>query len=211
MIPSQNQMQESLIERHGEEVYKKLNSARVAVAGLGGLGSNISVMLTRAGIGELFLVDFDRVDISNLNRQHYFLKHLGEYKTDALKTQLHEINPYVKITTVNGMVTDENVLKLFRDFEIVCEAFDRGESKAMLINALLENRPDIKIVSGSGMGGYESSNLIKTRNALRNLYVCGDMENGLETGKNLMAPRVALCAAHQANMIIRLILGIESV
>ena len=70
-MPSAAEFERVMVERHTREVYDKLKAASVAVAGLGGLGSNIAVSLARAGIGKLFLVDFDRVDLSNLNRQQY--------------------------------------------------------------------------------------------------------------------------------------------
>lgn len=63
---------------------EKFSNARVAVAGLGGLGSNIAVMLARSGIGHLLLVDFDTVDVTNLNRQMYMIPHLGRPKAEAL-------------------------------------------------------------------------------------------------------------------------------
>ena len=107
--------------------------ARVAVAGLGGLGSNIAVMLARSGIGKLLLVDFDVVDVTNLNRQMYFIPQLGRPKTEALAELLVQINPYTEYETVCTKVTPENVKELFSEYPIVCEAFDRPDQKAMLV------------------------------------------------------------------------------
>ena len=76
----------------------------------------------------------------------------------------------------------------------------------MLVNTALKTSR-LKIVSASGMAGYESSNLIQTRRPMNRLYVCGDLENGAQIGNGLMAPRVQICAGHQANMILRLING----
>ena len=95
--------------------------------------------------------------------------------------------------------------------DIICEAFDKADNKAMLVNYILEHYPDKKLVSASGMAGYKSSNTIKTRKVMKNFYLCGDETSGIESGLSLMAPRVGICANHQANMIIRLILGIEDV
>ena len=94
---TKEEIREALVERHSEEVQSKLDEAKVAIAGLGGLGSNIAFFLTRIGIGHLHLIDFDRVDITNLNRQQYRMEHIGRYKTEALLEELREINPYLEV------------------------------------------------------------------------------------------------------------------
>lgn len=205
------QINEALYERHTREIQELLSRGNVAIAGLGGLGSNIAYSLARIGVGHLHLIDFDVVDITNLNRQQYFIEHLGMYKTDALKSLLQKINPYLDIHTDCVKVTEENLTELFKDNDIICEAFDCPEAKAMLVNGILEHFPEKKLVSASGMAGYESSNTIRTRRITRNFYLCGDRTTESVPGKGLMAPRVAICAAHQANMITRLILGEENV
>ena len=208
---TKEEIREALVERHSEEVQSKLDEAKVAIAGLGGLGSNIAFFLTRIGIGHLHLIDFDVVDITNLNRQQYFMEHLGMYKTDALKSLLLKINPYLDIQADCVKVTEENIVDLLRDDSIICEAFDRPEAKAMLVNGVLEHFPEKKLVSATGMAGYGSSNTIRTKRLMKNFYLCGDGVTEPEYGNGLMAPRVVICAAHEANMITRLILGEEEI
>ena len=94
---SREQIEEALRKRYSPWMYEKIANGSVAVAGLGGLGSQIALMLARAGVGELFLVDFDRVELSNLNRQAYGLSHLGQPKTSALAGMLRNINPYLNV------------------------------------------------------------------------------------------------------------------
>ena len=207
MIPTEEEYAQALIERHTRPVYEKLRSARVAIAGLGGLGSNIAVSLTRAGVGELLLVDFDRVEISNLNRQQYDTGDLGRLKTEALSDRLLKINPYITLKTRAIRVDATNAAELFGSYGIVCEAFDKASAKAMLINTLLTQCPQTHIVSGSGMAGYLSANLITTRRVFERLYLCGDGVTDMADANGLMAPRVAVCANHEANMALRLILG----
>ena len=207
MIPTEEEYAQALIERHSRPVYEKLRSARVAIAGLGGLGYNIAVSLTRAGVGELLLVDFDRVEISNLNRQQYDTGDLGHLKTEALRKRLLRINPYVSLKTRSIRVDDANAAEIFGSYGIVCEAFDKAGAKAMLINALLSQCPQTYIVSGSGMAGYLSANMITTRRVFERLYLCGDGVTDMADANGLMAPRVAVCANHEANMALRLILG----
>lgn len=109
----------------------------MAVAGLGGLGSNIAVMLARSGVGHLFLVDFDVVDVTNLNRQAYSASHIGKPKTEAIKDIIAEINPYLDVEVCCKTVDENNAEELFGSYDIVCEAFDRAENKSMLISFLL--------------------------------------------------------------------------
>lgn len=207
MMPSEKEYERMLIERHTQPVYEKLRAARVAIAGLGGLGSNIAVALTRAGVGELLLVDFDCVELSNLNRQQYIASDLGRLKTEALRDRLLSINPYTRIVCKAVRVDAANAPELFGDYGVVCEAFDKADAKAMLINALLENCPGTTIVAGSGMAGVLSANLIVTRRVFHRLYVCGDGVSDMAAGEGLLAPRVAVCANHQAHMTLRLLLG----
>ena len=208
MIPNREEYESMMAARHTPAVHNKLKEGKVAVAGLGGLGSNISVMLAQAGVGKLLLVDFDVVELSNLNRQHYDRTHLGMLKTDALKKQIEKINPFIETETGTLKVTEENVMTVFNGYPIVCEAFDNPQYKAMLVNALLAQGGQT-IVAASGMAGFDSANTIKTRQRFKNLYVCGDFKTPVQEGSGLMAPRVAVCAAHQANMVLRLLLNIE--
>ena len=210
-ILSKEEIETALNERHSPEKQKLLSAGQVTIAGLGGLGSNVAYSLARIGVGHLHLIDFDMVDITNLNRQQYFMEHIGMYKTDALKSLLLKINPYLDIRTDCVKVTEANLKGLFADAQIVCEAFDNPEAKAMLVNGILEHFPEKKLVSATGMAGYESSNIISTKRMMKNFYLCGDRVTEPTYGNGLMAPRVAICAGHEANMITRLLLGEEDV
>ena len=203
---SKEKLDRAFDARFPDEMQDKLRGAKVAVAGLGGLGSNIAVMLARSGIGHLFLVDFDVVDVTNLNRQMYFISHLGLPKTEALPQILYQINPYLICESMRIKVTPENVRELFKEYPIVCEAFDKPDQKAMLVRELLMQCPETIVVSGNGMAGYGDTNDICTSRKMRRLYVCGDQKTDVGDGIGLMAPRVAACAAHEANKVIQLIM-----
>lgn len=190
-----------------ERLRAVLREKRVAIVGLGGLGSNIAVMLARSGVGHLMLVDFDVVEASNLNRQHYFPRHLGMPKAEALAEQLREINPALSLDVVQQRVTADNAAALLQGWPLVCEAMDAPASKAMLVNTLLPD-PEKIIVAGSGMAGYGSANTIQTVRKMARLYVCGDECSDMDQGV-MLAPRVQICAGHQANMILRLLLGLQ--
>jgi len=208
-MPSEDELEAMMAARHTPGVHSRMKAGRVAIAGLGGLGSHIAVMLTRMGVGVLLLVDFDVVEPSNLNRQHYTLSHLAKPKTEALKSQLAEINPFIEIQTQTIKITAENAGTVFAGYPIVVEAFDNPASKADLINALLP-LGNTKIVAASGLAGFDSANNIQTRRRFSNLYLVGDLESEARAGMGLMAPRVSVCAGHQANMVIRLLMDLDS-
>ena len=198
--------EEDLFKRNVKDIAKKLKKAKVCILGLGGLGSNVAVLLARAGIGYLKLIDFDVVEASNLNRQQYRISHIGIKKTEAIKTIIKEINPFVEIDTLDIKVDRENILSVVEDIEIVVEAFDRAETKAMAIEELLTNKNKI-VISASGMAGLGSANEVITRKIRDNFYLIGDNYSDYEEYSGIMSTRVMLCAAHQANMVLRLILG----
>lgn len=204
---SREEIYNALCLRHGAGNQEKISNAKVAVLGLGGLGSNICMALAKLGVGNMLIVDFDKVDITNIFRQNYSLSDIGEYKTEATLKHMQEINPYLNIKTLNVRVTAENISEIISGYDIICEAFDDKETKSLIINEILEKYDDKIIVSGNGMAGYKSLNLIKTRRFGNRLYICGDMENGIETEKTLVAPRVCACAMHEANMVLQIILG----
>lgn len=206
-IPSREVMREALNIRHGEELQNKISAARVAVCGLGGLGSNIAIALARAGVGHLHLIDFDRVDLTNLNRQQYAVGQLGQYKTDALRETLSLVSPYCDVTCDTIQVTEENLPDLLKTEDYICEAFDRAEAKAMLVSGVLEHFPEKYLVAGSGLAGLGSANTIQTRRISKRFYLCGDGTSDSSVGLGLVASRVLVCAAHEANMILRLIAG----
>ena len=206
-IPSKQEMDEALIARHGTELHARLSHASVAICGLGGLGSNIAIALARAGVGHLHLIDFDRVDISNLNRQQYFVRQLGQFKTEALRDNLKEIAPYMEVATSTVRVMEENIPSLVADADVICEAFDKAEAKAMLVNAVLDCFPDKWLVAGNGMAGKESANSIRTRRVGRRLILCGDGVSDVEASGTLFSARVMACAAHEALAVIRIIAG----
>ena len=207
MIPSKNEWMDALIARHGLDLHKQFSSATVAICGLGGLGSNIAIALARAGIGKLILIDFDRVDITNLHRQQYKANQIGLYKADALVENLLEIAPYMELQTVTAKITEENFTALLKDADIVCEAFDNAEAKAMLVNGVLEQLPDCYLVAASGMAGMDTPNTIKTRKIMKRFYLCGDEVSDVANTIGLVAPRVMLCAAHQAHTVLRILAG----
>lgn len=129
---TQTELQNALQKGLTETQRHKLQQAVVAVAGCGGLGSNAAMWLARLGVGNLLLIDFDKVEPSNLNRQYYFLEDIGRYKAEALREHLLRVNPYSDYQACIVKLTEQNIPRLLAKADIVCEAFDKAASKAML-------------------------------------------------------------------------------
>ena len=205
LIPTKEEWYAALSERHGEKTQKSFESATVAICGLGGLGSHIAFALARAGIGKLILIDFDNVDITNMHRQQYKANQIGMSKTEALKENLAEIAPYAAIETHSVRISENNAEALLEKADIICEAFDDAECKAMLTNLVLEEMPDKYLVAASGMAGFGSANSIRTRKITSKFYLCGDEKSDVQSEGGLVSSRVMLCAAHQAHTVLRIL------
>lgn len=208
-IPNQEEFRKMLVQRHGAAYVEKLRKAHVAIAGLGGLGSNIAISLARAGVGCLDIIDFDTVCISNLHRQQYMVQDIGRKKAIVMKEKLRNINPYIDIKTNCVKVNEDNAHEIFQRSDYIVEAFDVPECKAFLVNFILENYPNKFVVASSGMAGIGDGNKIVTRRITNNLWICGDGVSGIDEGVSLFAARVAICANHQALKTIQLILENE--
>ncbi len=195
------------IRNFGAEIYEKFSGSSVAVAGLGGLGSCVAASLARAAIGRLVIVDFDVVEMSNMNRQQYFLDQIGRKKTDALAENLRRINPCVDIVSRCEKLTAENIPALFGGCDIICECFDLADQKQMLVETVLTKMGDKIIVSASGMASLGRSNDITTKTISSKLYLVGDNVSAVGGGIGLYAARVGIAANHQANKVLEIICG----
>ncbi len=192
-----------LFQRNVPGITERLQSSCIGIAGCGGLGSNVAVALVRAGIGKLILADFDAVEMSNLNRQHFFLDDIGKFKAEALGNHLRAINPYVNLDIQVVSLSPNNLKHIFENADLLVEAFDLAESKSWLIKNWCKLFPDKFIVAGNGVAGYGSFKSLHIEQA-GNIVFCGDMATDMAIG--LAAPRVIMVAAMQANAVIELIM-----
>ncbi len=185
-------------------VLARLKGATVGIAGAGGLGSNVAVALVRSGVGHLIIADFDRIELSNLNRQQFFREQAGMFKVEALKQNLHRINPYINIEIFSGKITPENIETVFGGAEILVEAFDLAEMKAMLVGNWLTWHPNRYIITASGIAGLGRSDCLKTE-VRGKMIVCGDGQSSLESEGGYTAPRVAIAANLQAGAVVEIL------
>ena len=203
VVPPRNELESVMAARHTPGVHAQMKGAAVGIAGLGGLGSAVAVALARMGVGRLVLVDFDVVEPSNLNRQQYFVDQLGQPKAVALGENLKRINPYVKTELYVERIMPENIASLFGDVDVLVEAFDRPDQKAML----MQYGGSCPLVTASGLAGYGSGESIGVRKMGDRVYVVGDLKTAAAPGCGLMAPRVGIAAHMQANVVVQLLLG----
>ena len=194
---------DSIFDRNVPGTTETLAVATVGIAGCGGLGSNAAVALARAGIGRLILVDHDRVEISNLNRQHYFQPDIGKAKVEALGRHLLAINPAIALELHDIELKPDDLERVFGEADILIEAFDRAESKRWLIEAWCKTFPQRHIVCGSGLSGCGSTDKLKIHSA-GCIHFCGDEETDMSLG--LCAARVGIVANMQANVAIEILI-----
>jgi sulfur carrier protein ThiS adenylyltransferase len=209
-LPSREELESLMMARHTPGVHGKIKHAVVGIAGAGGLGSSIAIALARVGVGKLILADFDVVEPSNLNRQQYFIDQIGMAKVEALRRNLLRINPYVTVVPHRVRLDPDNLEPTFREARVIVEAFDRAEEKAMLINSVSDKMPDTFIVAASGVAGYGENNEIQTIRFSARIFIIGDQRTSARPGTGLMAPRVGIAAHHQANTVLRILLGEET-
>lgn len=188
------------------EAYRaRLAGARVGIAGCGGLGSNCAASLARAGVGSLVLADFDFVSEANLDRQFFFLDQVGRPKAACLAENIGRIAPGIRVEAREIRLGPGEIPGCFGDCEVVVEAFDLAEQKAMLIETVLSSMPGKWLVTASGLAGYGRLASLGLQVAGR-LVVCGDLES--EVGPELppMAPRVAIVANMEADAVVSILL-----
>jgi sulfur carrier protein ThiS adenylyltransferase len=198
----------AFFSKRDPELLALLRASTVGIAGAGGLGSNAAVSLARAGVGRLIIADHDRVEPSNLNRQQYFADQVGRKKVEALRENLLRINPFSTYEVHAVRLTPRNIPRIFKEAELMIEAFDRAEAKQMLIETWLNAFPGRPIVAASGLAGFGGNRRLKTR-ALGDLYICGDEQSLCAPGISPMAPRVGVVANMQANLAVELLAGMK--
>lgn len=188
-------------------VFYELKNAIIGIAGLGGLGSNVAVALTRLGAGKLIIADFDVVEQGNLTRQHYFIDQIGQPKVTATVENLSRINPNTEVETHKVRLTPQNITQVFAEADVVAECFDLAEQKQMLVETVLTRMKKVIVVSVSGLAGYGNSNAIKTRRISKRHILVGDGATAARPGTRLTASRVGIAAYHQANAIAEVIIN----
>ncbi len=188
------------------EVKSALKNKTVGIAGCGGLGSNCAVALARVGIGKVVIADFDVIEENNLNRQYFFFDQIGKYKAPTLKENLIRINPNVLVDDHVIKLSPKEIVALYKDCDVIVEAFDKAEMKEMIVETVLSEFPQKQIVCGVGLAGWGGNNLIKTEQ-YRKLYIVGDRASETSENDPPLAPRVGIVSNMMANVVLEILLG----
>ena len=169
---------------------------KIGIAGVGGIGSNVALNLVRSGIAWLKIIDFDRVESGNLNRQFYFADQIGMYKVEALMVNLTRINPAIRLDALVQRVEAENCAQLFADCDLIVEGFDRQEDKKMLFETFAREK---LVVSASGIAGADLATIRSRR--IGNGYIVGDFTTDCAHAP-LFCHKVSTVANHMSACIL---------
>lgn len=208
-VPDADELQRLLYARHTPGVHERMRTAHVGIMGLGGLGSSVAFALARMGVGRMLLADFDVVEPTNLNRQQFFIDQIGMKKTMALGASLARINPHLEVRTVDEQLNEQSIVQHFQYVDVLVECFDDPHLKATALRTVLTRMRNIAYVGASGVAGCGSNNEIRTTRLYEKIYLVGDGVSAAAPGHGLMAARVGIAAHHQANQVVRLLLGLE--
>ncbi len=177
------------------------SSLKIGIAGAGGIGSNVAMLLARAGVSSMVIADFDKVEIQNLNRQFFFTDQVGSFKVDALVQSLLRINDSIDVEKHNIKLTPENACEIYKDCDVLIEAVDSSETKAFLIEEWSSIYTGKLVIGCSGIAGVGPHSEIRTERTGK-LSVVGDHNSSLELGTfsaRVMAVAAAMVSEIQAH------------
>jgi len=187
-----------------------LSQKKAFIAGAGGLGSNLAIMLARAGIGTLIICDFDIVLESNLNRQAYFLNQINKAKVDSLKDNISNINPFCNVITIREKLNSTNFSKFIpQNINIAFECFDDSLAKSEIFTYFRKNMTSIPLIVVSGLAGIGPAKDIKIKKLHNNIWLIGDEKSEVNQSTGTISTRVMIAASLQAHAGIRILLGYE--
>ncbi len=192
------------------KIREVLQTKKVGIIGVGGLGSHVILSLVRAGVGSIIYADFDIVSADNLNRQAYFNSDIGCHKVDAIYSQLKAINSTIQLTKIKQKITSNNLCQYFKDVDILLECVDTASSKAEIVETTL-TKTNLTIISASGIAGIKPCHLIKTQKINERFYLVGDQVSSASKENPLVAPRVLVAAGQQACKAIEILLNREEI
>ncbi|WP_448873367.1 sulfur carrier protein ThiS adenylyltransferase ThiF [Desulfobulbus propionicus] len=169
---------------------------KIGIAGVGGIGSNVALNLVRSGVSRLKIVDFDRVESSNLDRQFYFADQIGQLKIKALSANLTRIRPQLTIEAVAKRIDAANCGHLFADCDLIVEGLDRQVDKKMFLEIFADSRT---VVSACGIAGRDLATIRSRR--IGNAYIVGDFTTDCEQAP-LFSHKVTTVANYMSEFIL---------
>ncbi|HRR06620.1 MAG TPA: sulfur carrier protein ThiS adenylyltransferase ThiF, partial [Victivallales bacterium] len=197
-------MKTSIFSSNPPGITEILSQKKAFIAGAGGLGSNLAIMLARAGIGTLIICDFDIVLESNLNRQAYFLNQINKAKVDSLKDNISNINPFCNVITIREKLNSTNFSKFIpQNINIAFECFDDSLAKSEIFTYFRKNMTSIPLIVVSGLAGIGPAKDIKIKKLHNNIWLIGDEKSEVNQSTGTISTRVMIAASLQAHAGIR--------
>lgn len=194
-------LREGLKRFFTEKQLDLLANVRIGIAGAGGLGSNVAMLLARSGIEQFTIIDYDSIEPSNLNRQHFWPDQLGMPKVEALASHLLTLNSHIQIKVISDPLSEENIQERLKEASIWVEALDKAELKKIFVEkALVDGYP---VFAASGVAGFGGLPMNKKR--MGRLTLIGDFSTDSRNAPTL-APRVMQAAALMADSVLEFIL-----
>jgi len=196
------------IDAAGQE---QLSKSRVLIIGLGGLGSPVSIYLASAGVGQLVLVDFDKVDISNLQRQIvHTTQNIGRQKIESAKEHLQAINPEINIECIDHALEDDELLNEAEKADVIVDASDNFQTRFSLNQASVKTKTPL--VSGAAIRFEGQVTVFNPKDENSPCYRCLYNEDVATeetcTANGVIAPLLGIIGSIQANETLKLLMGI---
>lgn len=196
-----------MLDEIGSEGQKKLLNSSVLIIGAGGLGSSVIANLSAVGVGKIGIVDFDKVDESNLNRQFIHKQSsIGMLKTESVKQWVEEFNPHIEVQTYTLILDKKNVQEIIKDYDVIVDCVDNFGAKFLINKACIEL--DKKLVHG-GVEEFSGQifNVIGKETAC---LACLFETFEHNYTKGIISPVVSVIGSLQAAQAVKLILGFEN-
>ena len=198
-----------ILKKIGLAGQKKILSANVLIVGMGGLGCPLLTYLAASGVGKIGIVDFDKVEISNLNRQTLFsTKDIGKYKVNQAKKVINKINKKTKIISFKKKLTYKNINKIFNNYNIICDGTDHYNTRYLINDYCVKNK---KILITSAISKFDGQLMKFDFNKKGPCYRCfmpspPDFENNCQS-EGIFSPVAGIMGSLQANEVLKSILN----
>ena len=201
-----------ILKKIGLAGQKKIFSANVLIIGLGGLGCPLLTYLAASGVGKIGIVDFDKVEISNLNRQTLFNPNdIGRFKVNQAKKAINKINKKIKIITYKKKLTSKNIKKILNKFNIICDGTDNYNTRYLINDYCVKNK---KILISSAISKFDGHLMKFNFKKKGPCYRCfmpslPDFENNCQT-EGIFSPVAGVMGSLQANEVLKSILNTKN-
>ena len=201
-----------ILKKIGISGQKKILASSVLVVGIGGLGCPLITYLAASGVGKIGIVDFDKVELSNLNRQILFsISDLGKFKVDQAKKKIKRLNKKIKIISFKKKITSKNIENIFKKFDIICDGTDNFETRYLINDYCKKNK---KILISAAINRFDGHLLNFNYKKKGPCYRCympemPDIENNCQT-EGIFSPVAGVMGTLQANEVLKTILHLKS-